>query len=176
MNEHHVHGHLVRVVKADLTSLDVDAFVFDAGEDLVLGAGHGGAIAVRGGPAIQAELKTLAPVAVGHAVVSAAGKLKAKHIIHAVGPKFQEEDEEDKLRAAVRSALRLAEEHEVRRLAMPPLGTGFYGMGVDRAAAIIVATLEEHLRGPSHLDEVLICVLDTKDVVPFESRLAVLRA
>ena len=93
-----VNRSVVRLIKGDITDLEVDAFVFCAQGDLAIGTGFGTAISVRGGPTIQQELLGSGPVATGEAVVSAAGDLKANFIIHAVGPKFQEKDIEGKLR------------------------------------------------------------------------------
>ena len=85
MMERRLNGAVVRVVQGDITDLEVEAFVYDARPDLVLGSGYGGAIAQRGGPAIQAELKTKGPLEVGQATVSGAGNLKAKHIVDLKG-------------------------------------------------------------------------------------------
>lgn len=163
---------LVRVVRDDITTLDVDAFVFDARPDLVLGAGFGTAIAVRGGPAIQAELKSLAPLAAGQAVVTAAGKLKASRIIHVVGPRFQEDDLERKLEEATRSALAAATQHGVTRLALPPLGVGFYGVPLETCARVMMAEVRRHLAQDGGLREVVVCVRDTHEIAPFAEHLA----
>jgi O-acetyl-ADP-ribose deacetylase (regulator of RNase III) len=168
MTEAIINGCLVRVLKDDITALDIDAFVFNARPDLVLGAGFGTAIALRGGPSIQAELKTLGPLDVGQAVVTAGGKLKAKHIIHVVGPRFQEENLEHKLAESVRSALRAAEARGIARLALPPLGVGFYGVPLDTCARVMISELRGRLAQGSGLQEVLICVRDTHEIAPFE--------
>ncbi len=162
----------IRIVRDDITLLDVDAFVFDARPDLVLGAGFGTAIAVRGGPSIQAELKTLAPLGPGRAVVTAAGKLKAKHIVHVVGPRFHEDDLERRLAESVRNALAAAEKAGVARLALPPLGVGFYGVPLDACARITIAELHRHLQRGSGLREVVVCVRDSHEIAPFERALA----
>lgn len=163
---------LVRVLKDDITMLDVDAFVFHARPDLALGSGVGTAIAVRGGPAIQAELKTLAPLACGQAVVTAGGKLKAKHIIHVAAPRFQEEDLERKLAASVRNALRAADDHHIGRLALPALGVGFYGVPLDLCARITIAEVRQHLAAGGTLRDAIICVRDTQDIAAFERELS----
>ncbi len=160
---------LVRVVRDDITTLDVDAFVFDARPDLLLGSGFGTAIAVRGGPAIQSELKPLAPLAAGQSVVTSAGKLKAKHIIHVVGPRFQEADVERKLAESLRSALAAAEQHAVERLAVPPLGVGFYGVPLDACARVTIDEVRRHLEAGSGLRELTICVRDSHEIAPFEA-------
>jgi len=161
----------VRLLKDDITDLDIDAFVFYAQEDLALGSGFGTAISVRGGPTVQKELEELAPVATGEAVVSAAGNLKAEFIIHAVGPKFQEEDTEGKLRTTVRSSLLRAEEKGIKRIAFPAMGAGYYGIAPDVSARTMVEVLREHLSGETGIEEVVLCVLDTRQYDSFQARL-----
>ena len=163
---------VVRLIKGDITMLEVDAFVFYAQHDLVLGSGFGTAITVRGGPTIQKGLAELAPVATGQAVVSGAGKLKASHIIHAVGPRFQEEDIAGKLRTTVANSLQRAEEKQVKRLALPAMGAGYYGIAPELCAQVMVEVIENHLAGETGLDEVIICVLDTRQYDCFQAALA----
>lgn len=162
---------VVRLIKDDVTDLDVDAFVFYAQSDLALGTGFGGAISVRGGPSIQKELNELAPVAFGEAVVSAAGELKAQHIIHAVGPKFQEEDTEGKLRTTVLNSLGRAEEAEVERLAFPAMGAGYYGIAPDVCARVMLEAIEGYLEGETGIKEVVICVFDTRQYNAFKAQI-----
>jgi len=161
----------LRLMKGDITDLDVDAFVFYARSDLALGSGFGGAIAVRGGPSVQKELETLAPVAPGEAVVSSAGNLKAGHIIHAVGPKFQEENTEDKLRTTVLNSLKRAEGAGVERLAFPAMGAGYYGIAPLLCARVMLGAITEHLQAPTRLKQIVICVLDTNQYNAFKQAL-----
>ncbi len=169
MTELHVGDRVIRLMTGDITALDIEAFVHDARPDLVLGAGYGGAIAVRGGPKVQEELRRLGPLKVGEAVVSSAGKMKARYIIHAVGPHFQEEDEERKLLEATRSALRCADERGIARLAVPALGAGFYGMPTERSARVMLRAVREHLEGTTTLKQVVFCVLDSRQLHSFEA-------
>ena len=162
---------LLRLVQDDITMLDTDAFIFNARPDLLLGAGVGTAIAVRGGPSIQAELKTLAPLAAGQAVVTAAGKLKAKHIVHVVGPRFQEDDLARRLAVALVNALEAAERAGIRRIALPALGVGFYGVPLELCARVTAATLQRVVAAGGSLQEVVVCVRDTHEVAPFEREL-----
>ena len=163
---------MLRVVKGDITDLDVQAFVFDITPDLKLGSGYGGAIAQRGGPSIQEELDALGGLEVGQAVVTGAGNMKAEYIVHTVGPKFQEEDEERKMRDAVRSALRSAAEKGIRRIAFPPLGSGMYFMPVEKSASLIVEAVRSFLdEGEASFDEIIFCGLDERECRPFENRL-----
>jgi O-acetyl-ADP-ribose deacetylase (regulator of RNase III) len=165
---------VVRLITGDITDLDVDAFVFYALSNLALGSGFGTAISVRGGPTIAEELEALAPVATGEAAVTAAGKLKAKHIIHAVGPKFQEEDTEAKLRTTMHNALTRAEDIKVRRIALPAMGAGYYGIAPDHCARVMLEVIRSHLEGETGIEEVIICVLDTRQHNAFQGSLAAL--
>ncbi len=164
---------VVRLIRGDITDLEIDAFVFYAQPDLALGSGFGTAISVRGGPAVQQELGDLGPVAVGEAVVSGAGKLKAQYIVHAVGPRFQEEDTEAKLRTTVHNALRRAEEKEIRRIAFPAMGAGYYGIAPELCARVMWEVISSHLKGETRIEQLVICVLDTRQYEAFQTQLAV---
>ena len=169
-----IRGTVVKLVKGDITELEVDAFVFYARSDLVLGSGFGGMIAVRGGASVQKELDELAPVADTQAVVSAAGKLPAQHIIHAVGPRFREDDIEPRLLATMEHCLLRAEEKGIKTLAFPAMGAGYYGVPAPVSATVMLAALESHLSGETGLEEVIICVLDSSQFKAFEAALAAL--
>jgi O-acetyl-ADP-ribose deacetylase (regulator of RNase III) len=165
---------VIRLVKDDITLMDVDAFVFYARPDLKLGSGFGNAISVRGGPSIQEELDKIGTARVGDAIVTEAGKLKAKHIIHAVGPTFQEQDTEKKLRDTAVNVLRMAEEKGFERLALPAMGSGFYGVPPDMSAKVTLQAVGDHLRGNTKLKEVFFCLPDGRDMNPFKTRLQAL--
>ena len=163
---------VVRLVRGDITELDVDAFVFYAQGDLALGSGFGTAISVRGGPTIQKELDQLGPLGTTQAVVSAAGNLKARYIVHAAGPRFNESDTEGKLRGTVLNSLRAAEEKGARRIALPPMGTGFYGVPLELCARVMLEAIKSYLEGDTQIQEVVLCVMDQREYAPFQSRLA----
>lgn len=168
----------IRVVKGDITTLEVDGFVYYAQPNLKLGTGWGNAISVRGGPKVQEELNKLGSLKTGEAVASSAGELKAQVIIHAVGPRFQEEETERKLAETVRSALRVAEERGLKQVAFPPMGCGFYGVPLDVSARVMFETIKEHFgkstAAQTQLSEVIVCVNDQREFGPFASRLAAL--
>lgn len=171
MQEKTINGATVRVMKQDITLIDVDAFVYYASPDLKLGTGFGVAISVRGGPSIQEELDHAEKPVTTQSVVTAAGELKARHIIHAVGPRFQEPDTEAKLAATVRGALAAAEQHGVTRLAFPPMGCGLFGVPLDTSARVMLDTIKQHLAGQTGLKEISVCVVDNRELAPFEKRL-----
>jgi O-acetyl-ADP-ribose deacetylase (regulator of RNase III) len=170
MVEKQIGNKVLRLVRGDITEIEVEAFVFDITEDVKLGSGFGGAIQQRGGIVIQKELDEIGSCPTGEAVVTEAGILKADWIIHANGPKFREEDEEAKLRKTVKSALSRAEEKGVKRLAFPPIGTGLYQVPLDLCTRVMVDTISEHLANGSTLDEVLIVAPDNREFNPFEAK------
>lgn len=169
MLERRIGDTTVRLITGDITQQDVDGFVFDITEDAKLGAGIGAAIQQRGGVAIQKALDAVGHVAPGEVVVTEAGLLPAEWIIHTNGPKFREEDEEGKLRRATSVALDAAEERGVRRLAIPPIGTGLYQVPVDLCAAAMVDAITTHLRNGSKLAEVVIVAPDPREYGPFRA-------
>ena len=171
MVERRVGERVVRVVRDDITAMDVDAFVFDITEDLKLGAGHGSAIQQRGGVKIQEALDAAGGCPVGEAIITTGGLLQAKHIIHANGPKFCEPDEEGKLRRATEAALRLADENGLETLAFPPMGTGLYQVPVDLCARVMVDVVTSHLAGETSLKEVLFAIPDSRERGAFEARI-----
>ncbi len=170
MAEQSVGGKVFKLVKGDITDMEVEAFVFYARPDLKLGTGFGGAIAQRGGPSIQEELNRAGSLGVGEALVTGAGNLKAKRIIHAVGPRHHEPDEEAKLRRTVRSALAAAEESGVRQVAFPAMGVGFYGVSLDLCSTVMLQEIVSRLQRETPLREVVLCVLDPREMAPFEKR------
>jgi O-acetyl-ADP-ribose deacetylase (regulator of RNase III) len=169
MMEFAIGDKVIRLVRGDITELEVEAFVHDITEDLKLGSGFGGAIQQRGGIIIQKELDEFGSLPTGEAVVTQAGILKASYIIHTNGPKFKEEDEADKLRKAVSSVLERADEKGIKRLAFPPIGTGLYQVPMDLCAKVMLETVTEHLGNGSTLEEVLFVLPDTREYQPFEA-------
>jgi O-acetyl-ADP-ribose deacetylase (regulator of RNase III) len=155
---------VVSLVRGDITELEVDAFVFYAQPDLNLGSGFGGAIAVRGGASIQKELNAVAaegPLTTGGVVVTGGGKLKAKLLVHAVGPRFKEPDTEAKLRLTMLNSLRAAEENGAKSLAFPLMGSGYYGIPPGLSAKVMMEAIREHLAAGSGIEDIIICVFDT---------------
>ena len=127
---------------------------------------------MRGGGAIQKELNELAPVAPLEAVVSSGGRLNAEHIIHAVGPRFREDDIEQKLRTTMDNCLLRAQEKELKTLAFPAMGAGYYGIPAGVSAKVMLEALESFLGRNPGLEEVTICVLDNPQFKAFEAAIA----
>jgi O-acetyl-ADP-ribose deacetylase (regulator of RNase III) len=151
-------GHKLKLVEGDITDLDTDAIVNAANAQLILGAGVAGAIRRKGGPQIQQECDRIGGTFVGGAVLTTGGALKARYVIHAVGPRMGEGDEDEKLRQATRNALKLADEHRLTSVAFPALSTGIFGFPIQRCAAIMLQTTVECLRGQTGLERVVFCL------------------
>ena len=107
----------------------------------------------------------------GEAIITSAGKMKAKHIIHVNGPKFHEPGTEEILKRTTLAAVQLAKEKGITQLAFPPIGTGMYQVPLDLCARVLVDTVEEQLQGNSSLKEVLFVGLDTRELKPFEAKI-----
>ncbi len=163
----------LRLLKGDITDLDIESFVYYARENLALGSGFGTAISVRGGPTIQKELNEIGKIKTTEAVVSSAGEMKAKYIIHANGPKFQEENIPEKLKHTIINSLVKAEEKGIKAIAFPPMGAGFYGVPIDQSAALTLNTIKEYLSdNNTKIEEVVVCLLDNREYIPFEKQLS----
>lgn len=150
----------LEIVTGDVTDFEVDAIVNPANSDLQLGGGVAGAIHEKGGPAIQEECDRIGRVAVGQAVMTVAGNLSAKHVIHTVGPKMGEGDEDRKLSSAVRSALAIADRNGLKSIAMPAISTGNFGFPMDRAARILLTEVHRYLQGGTKLEKVVVVLVD----------------
>jgi O-acetyl-ADP-ribose deacetylase (regulator of RNase III) len=149
----------LELVEGDITDLEVDSIVNAANEQLQLGSGVAGAIRRKGGPSIQEECNRIGGTPVGTAVMTGAGHLKARRIIHAVGPRMGEGDEDKRLAAAVRAALALADRRGMKSIALPALSTGNFGFPIDRAARIMLTEIHRFLQGGTKLERVIVCLL-----------------
>jgi len=150
----------LEIVQGDITDLDVDAIVNAANEQLQLGAGVAGAIRQKGGASIQEECNRIGGTPVGTAVMTGAGHLKAKQVIHAVGPRMGEGDEDRKLAAAVRAALALADRRGLKSIALPALSTGVFGFPMERAARLMLTEIHRYLQGGTKLERVVVALWD----------------
>lgn len=153
----------ITLIEGDLTEQGTDAIVNAANEALVLGGGVAGAIRKKGGPAIQKECNAIGGTSVGNAVITTGGGLKAKHVIHAVGPRMGEGlpgqgDEDRKLRDATLSSLRLADEHRLHSIAFPAISTGIFGFPMKRCAEIMLQAAIDYARGGTELEEIVFCL------------------
>lgn len=159
------------LLEGDITDLEVDAVVNAANENLQLGSGVAGAIRKKGGPAIQEECNRIGSTPVGTAVMTGAGELHAKQVIHAVGPQMGEGDEDRKLASAVRSSLALADRYGLRTIALPAISTGNFGFPVDRAARVMLQEIHRYLQGGTKLERVVVALFDEETFQTFRQEL-----
>lgn len=162
----------INIVEGDITLLAVDAVVNAANKHLKLGSGVAGAIRARGGPSIQEECDRLAPIGVGEAVLTGGGNLKAKHVIHAVGPVHGEGDEDDKLARATLRSLEIAAGLKIRSLAFPAISTGIYGFPLPDCSRIMLRTALDFLEKTSFPRQVIFCLYGKEAFEIFRRTLA----
>jgi len=155
-----INNSILELVQGDITELDTDAIVNAANSQLILGGGVAGAIRRKGGPAIQEHCSKVGPLRVGQAAITTAGNLKAKHVIHAVGPRMGEGDEDEKLKNATLSSLRLADENNLENIAFCAISTGIFGFPIDRCAKIMLANTIDYLNGDTNIKKVVFCLYD----------------
>jgi len=140
----------LELAQGDITNQQVDEIVNAANSRLAGGGGVDGAIHRRGGPAIMAETRSRYPQGcpTGSAVISGAGRLQAKHVIHAVGPVWRNgaRGEAELLAGAYRRSLELAVAHNCQSVAFPSISTGAYGYPVDKAAEVALSTVIDFLK------------------------------
>jgi len=126
------------LVRADITERLVDAIVNAANSNLYHGGGVAAAIVAKGGKIIQEESDKKGYVATGNPVITSAGKLPCKAIIHVVGPRNGEGKENEKLAKAINSVLKLAQQNNFRSISIPAISTGIFGFPKDKCAKILV--------------------------------------
>ncbi len=151
---------IVKIIQGDITEEDAEAIVNAANSHLKHGGGVAGAIVRKGGYEIQEESDRIGYVPTGSAAMTGAGKLKAKYVIHAVGPVWGEGDEDNKLKNAVLSALKLAEEKGIKSVSLPAISSGIFGFPKERAAHIIFTTSMEFLKDAKNVKEIHFCNID----------------
>jgi O-acetyl-ADP-ribose deacetylase (regulator of RNase III) len=142
---------------ADITTLDVDAIVNAANEQLAPGGGVCGAIHRAAGPELWRACQQVAPCPTGDARITPGFNLRARYVIHAVGPVWNggRAGEAELLASAYASSIRLASEHGIRSIAFPAISTGIYGYPLREAAAVAIDTVRAHLERPGTVESVL---------------------
>ena len=153
---------VIQLIKGDITEQETDAIVNAANAQLVLGGGVAGAIRLKGGSAIQEECNRLGGTFVGGAVITTGGNLKAQHVIHAVGPRMGEGDEDNKLKNATVNSLKAAEENNLKSITFPAISTGIFGFPIERCAEIMLSETINYLKGETALEKVVFCLFDDK--------------
>jgi O-acetyl-ADP-ribose deacetylase (regulator of RNase III) len=162
----------VEVLDTDITALAVDAIANAANTQLLHGGGVAGAISRAGGPAVDEESRSRAPIGLGDAVETTAGDMPARWVIHAATMHLGGPTSADVIRRATAATLAKAEELGARSLALVAFGTGVGGFPLDEAAQIEVEEVRSHLDGGSRIEQVVFCVRGDAARDAFERALA----
>ena len=154
----------IEIIQGDITELEVDAIVNAANNELLMGGGVAGVIKRKGGKEIEEEALKKAPVEIGQAIWTKAGKLKAKYVIHAATMGMDFKTDEIKIRASCASALKCAHQLKIKSLAFPALGCGVGGFPLAGAAKIMSQEVLKFLRRlfPTALEQIIFCLDETE--------------
>jgi O-acetyl-ADP-ribose deacetylase (regulator of RNase III) len=161
----------IEVRQADITKLEVDAIANAANTMLKHGGGVAGAISRAGGPAVQEESDSVAPIELGDAVETTAGEMPSKWVIHAATMELGGPTSAEIIRRATANTLRKADELGARSLALVAFGTGVGGFPLDEAARIEVDEVRRHLAGASRLEEIVFAVFGEDARLAFDNAL-----
>ena len=174
---------MLEVIMGDITTLQVDAIVNAANSSLMGGGGVDGAIHRAAGPSLLEECRKIAvqrkdipggPCPTGDAVITGAGSLPAKHVIHTVGPVWHggEQGESELLASCYRNSLLLAEENKLESIAFPNISTGIYGYPKNKAAAIAVAAVKETLPSIPGIKQITFVCFDSENYSLYQKLLS----
>ena len=165
----------IRIIKGDITKQDVDAIVNAANSSLMGGGGVDGAIHRAGGPKILEECRAIVAkqggCKTGEAVITSAGNMKAKYVIHTVGPVWRNgsNNEEKLLANAYLNSLKLSVKNNVKSIAFPNISTGVYGFPKDKAAQIAWKTVNDFIASEDNLQEILFVCYDDENYNLYKS-------
>lgn len=178
MRELTISNSRIELLHGDITHQDTDAIVNAANSGLRGGGGVDGAIHRAGGPAILAACRQLGGCPTGDAKITSGGRLKATHVIHAVGPIYRDGNhgEAELLARAYRRSLEVADEHRVASLAFPSISTGAYGFPIADAARIALRTVVTNLPPHPNITLVRFVLFSTADLSTYERALAEIAA
>jgi len=161
----------LELVEGDITEMQTDAIVNAANAQLILGGGVAGTIRKKGGPKIQEECNKIGETFVGGAVITAGGNLKAKYVIHAVGPRMGEGNENEKLKNATLNSLKLADKNNLKSISFPAISTGIFGFPIQRCAEIMLKTTIDYLKAKTGLQKVIFCLFGQEAYQIFANQL-----
>ena len=171
----------IEVIKGDITTIQVDAIVNAANNSLLGGGGVDGAIHRAGGPVILEECRkivfTQGPCETGNAVITSAGNLPSRFVIHAVGPVWigGNSNESQKLRNCYLNSLKLAIENKCKSIAFPNISTGVYGFPKSKAAEVATKTVVEFLKSNVEMERVIFVCFDEENFDLIKSSLGMLQ-
>ena len=168
-----VHQSVLEVVQGDITQQDTEAIGNAANSRLAGGGGVDGAIHRAGGPTIMADLRTkYTGCPTGSAVITGGGNLKAKYVIHAVGPIYSGSSKDAQLlSSAYRTCLELCTQHKISSIAFPSISTGVYGYPVEEASPIALKTVKDYLKDHPEIKLVRFVLFDSNTYRVYEGTL-----
>jgi len=156
--------------RGDITDQRTDAIVNAANSHLQHGGGVAGAIVRKGGYSIQEESNRIGYVKVGHSVLTGAGTLPAKKVIHTVGPRWGEGDEINKLSSAVYNSLKLADENNLYTISFPAVSSGIFGFPKNKCAEVMLTSVKKYLKEnpDTKLKDIIFCIIDDLTIKIFK--------
>ena len=168
-----INNSILELVEGDITKEETEAIVNAANSGLRGGGGVDGAIHRAGGPQIMEECRKIGGCPTGNAVITSGGRLKAKYVIHAVGPIYQggENGEAKLLIGAYQNSLMRASENRVRSMSFPSLSTGAYGYPFDEAAPVALKTVIEYLKMNDEIEHIRFVLFGPEAYRAYESAL-----
>ncbi|MGA7179983.1 MAG: O-acetyl-ADP-ribose deacetylase [Thiobacillaceae bacterium] len=164
----------LRAIKADITTLDVDAIVNAANNSLLGGGGVDGAIHRAAGAGLLNECRMLNGCRTGDAKITRGHLLPAKYVIHTVGPVWRggSQGEPQLLASCYRRSLELAQEHKVRSIAFPSISTGIYGYPMRQAAKVAIQSVQDFMQNTTYIEDVIFCCFSDRDLEVYAELLA----
>ena len=165
-----IHQSTIDVVQGDITQQDTEAIGNAANSALAGGGGVDGAIHRAGGPTLMAELRSkYKGCPAGSAVITGGGDLKAKYVIHAVGPRYSGSPKDPELLAgAYRKSLELCGQNKISSIAFPSISTGIYGYPVEEASRIALKTVADYLKDHPEIKLVRFVLFDSRTLSVYE--------
>jgi O-acetyl-ADP-ribose deacetylase (regulator of RNase III) len=159
-----IHQSTLEVVQGDITQQDTEAIGNAANSALAGGGGVDGAVHRAGGPSIMSELRTrYKGCPTGSAVITGGGNLKAKYVIHAVGPRYSGSPKDPELLSgAYRKSLELSTQNKISSIAFPSISTGIYGYPVQEASRVALKTVMDYLKDHPEIELVRFVLFDSK--------------
>ena len=173
--EYEIDGKKIKLAEGNIALMDVEAIVNAANKSLILGGGVAGAIRNIGGPSIQEECNQIGPIEVGEAVITGAGNLKAKYVIHASGPVYGEGDEDEKLAQATLNSLKIANQKQVKDIAFPAISTGIFHFPIQRCSEIMLRVAKQFLEKHDYPQEIIFCLYGEKAYSVFKNTLQMMQ-
>ena len=167
---------IIRLIKGDITDQNVDVVVNPANSYLKHGGGVAGAIVRKGGKIIQTESDKIGFVPVGSSVITTSGKLPCQAIIHTVGPKMGEGNEDFKLSKSLHSSLSLASDNSYKSISIPAISSGIFGFPKDRCANILLDESIKYLQNNNtSLQTIEFCIIDNETLFHFKMKFGKLK-